>query len=95
MSLLRWFRQLVHLHWDPKRRSCDGVYNLFLAMPLLIPSPLFTSEEAAAKFADVLGVTPTCFTRHEGPCEDATDKRRLREVRKPPRFSTGSFSKRW
>ncbi|KAJ7932333.1 hypothetical protein B0H13DRAFT_1857160 [Mycena leptocephala] len=35
-----------------------------------------SSEEAAAKFADVLGVTPTCFTRHEGPCEDATDKLR-------------------
>lgn len=35
---------------------------------------LFTSEEAAAKLADVLGVTPNCFTRHEGPCEDVTDK---------------------
>ncbi|KAJ7795549.1 hypothetical protein B0H14DRAFT_3495822 [Mycena olivaceomarginata] len=58
---------------------CGGPANLYICTGIRKDGPatvagLFTSEEAAAKFADVLGLAPTSFTRHEGPCEDATDK---------------------
>ncbi|KAF7358675.1 hypothetical protein MSAN_01206500 [Mycena sanguinolenta] len=37
---------------------------------------LFTTEEAAKKLAEVLGLTPTGFVRYKGPCGEATDKLR-------------------
>ncbi|KAJ7882766.1 hypothetical protein B0H14DRAFT_3128736 [Mycena olivaceomarginata] len=68
----------------PLASSHLGIFsdtNLYICTGIRKDGPatvagLFTSEEAAAKFADVLGLAPTSFTRHEGPCEDATDKLR-------------------
>lgn len=56
------------------RRRVQSISRHAIVDPICQVAGLFTSEEAAAKFADVLGLTPTWFTRHKGPCEDATDK---------------------
>ncbi|KAJ7738853.1 hypothetical protein DFH07DRAFT_778915 [Mycena maculata] len=64
--------------WDPNKPCSNHLAHSNNLKTQLKPAVagLFTSEEAAGKFADVLGLTPTCFTRRKGRCEDATDKLR-------------------
>ncbi|KAJ6492276.1 hypothetical protein C8R45DRAFT_990814 [Mycena sanguinolenta] len=61
---------------------CGGHATLYICMGMykancsVTVAGLITAEDAAEKLAELLGLTPTGFTRYEGNCVVATDKLR-------------------